>query len=398
MKKSFSILMALIMAIFLVETVFAQDVVRIGCSTSQTGKLAYEGKASKDGNDFYVAMVNRKGGLNIGGKKYKVDVKYYDDESDINTTTKLVEKLITEDKIDFIYGPYGSGPGFAASAITEKYKKIIMAMSSSRELYERGFKYLFTCVTPAELYLKSAVSCLSQQNPKPKTLALLWKNDLANKSIGDPIPESCKENGIEVVYNEKFAPGASDFSAELSMIKAKNPDIIVFLSQSEQFILGTKQMKDLKVNPKAIVTGIGIAEPYLVKALGKDAEYLSGSTLWVPTMRYRDDVFGDSQDFSREFKKMFAYDPSYHAATNAASCQALGIAMEKAGSLDVEKVRNAMATLDVNTFYGRIRFDEKGRITGRMPPMGQILNGKFTIVYPPELADAKMVWPKPAWQ
>jgi branched-chain amino acid transport system substrate-binding protein len=398
MKKLFSILIVFTIAILLVGTVFAQDVVRIGCSTSLTGKLAYEGKASKDGNDFYVAMVNRKGGLNIGGKKYKIDVKYYDDESDINTTTKLVEKLITEDKIDFIYGPYGSGPGFAASAITEKYKKIIMAMSSSRELYERGFKYLFTCVTPAELYFKSVIYCLSQQNPRPKTLALLFKNDLFNKSAADAIPGYCKENGIEIVYNEKFSPGASDFSTELSVIKAKNPDIIVFLSQAEQFILGAKQMKDLKVNPKAIVTGVAVAEPHLVKALGKDAEYLSGPTLWDPTMKYRDDLFGDSQDYSKEFKKMFGYEPSYHAATNSSSCQALGIAMEKAGSLDVERVRNAMVTLDANTFYGRIRFDEKGRITGRTAPLGQILNGKFTIVYPPEIAVAKTVWPKPAWQ
>jgi branched-chain amino acid transport system substrate-binding protein len=364
-----------------------------------TGKLTYEGKATRDGYEFYKALINKKGGLNIGGKRYKVDIKYYDDESEVQTCTKLVEKLITEDKIDFILGPYGSGPSFAASAITEKYKKVtILPLAATPEVYERGFKYIFGMIATAEMYYKDLFYLVTQQNPKPKTVAVLWKNDLANKGQADPIPQLCKDNGLALIYNEKFSAGASDFSAELTVIKSKNPDIFGFLSQLEQFIMGGKQIKDMKINAKLVFTGISAPQADLVKSLGKDAEYIVGPTHWYRTLKYKDSLFGDSPNFVKEFKQMFGYEPEYHSVAATAGIQTLGIALEKAGVLDVEKVRNALATMNVNTFWGSIQFDEKGKIKGRTMPVGQILNGQFTLVYPPELAEAKLVWPKPAWK
>ncbi len=398
MKKLCLILTGAVLGIFLVGTAFGQDVVRLGCSISLTGKLTYEGKAARDGYEFYKALINKKGGLNIGGKRYKVDIKYYDDESDVQTTTKLIEKLITEDKIDFILGPYGSGPSFAASAITEKYKKVtVIPLAATTEVYERGFKYMFGMIATSEIYFKDVFYLAAQQNPKPKTVAVLWKNDLSSKGLVAPIPQFCKDNGFDLIYNEKFAAGASDFSAELTVIKSKNPDIFVFLSQLEQFIMAVKQTKDMKINAKAIMNGIAVPQPDFVKSLGKDAEYMVGPTQWYRTFKYKDSLFGDSPNFVREYKQMFGYEPEYHSVAATAGIQTLGIALEKAGSLDVEKVRNALATMNVNTFWGPIQFDEKGKIKGRRMPVGQILKGQFTLVYPPELAEAKLVWPKPAW-
>jgi branched-chain amino acid transport system substrate-binding protein len=118
MWKFLEILAGVALAILLTQSraALAQDEVRLGCSISLTGKLTYEGKATRGGYEFYKALVNRRGGLNIGGRRYRVSIKYYDDESNVQTSTKLVEKLIAEDKVDFILGPYGSGPSFATSA------------------------------------------------------------------------------------------------------------------------------------------------------------------------------------------------------------------------------------------------------------------------------------------
>ncbi len=95
---------------------------------------------------------------------------------------------------------------------------------------------------------------------------------------------------------------------------------------------------------------------------------------------------------------MFNYDPEYHNVGSSAGIQTLGIAIEKAGSLDVEKVRNTLATMNVKTFWGNVSFDAKGKIKGRSMPVGQVLKGTFTLVYPPDLAQGKLVYPKPAWK
>lgn len=397
MKKLFPILIVIFLLIIWGKA-FGQDVVRFGCAVSLTGKLNHEGQLTKDGYEFYKALINKKGGLNIGGKKYKIDIKYYDDESNVQTGTKLIEKLITEDKIDFLIGPYGSGPSFATSAITEKYKKVMMlTMASSLEIFSRGFKYMFSVLATTDMYYKDILSFVAQQSPKPKVVAVLWKNDLANKSMSDPIPQYCKDNGLDLVYNEKFAAGASDFSAELTVIKAKNPDIFLFLSQLEQFVMAVKQSKDMRFNAKMISSGIAVPQPDLIKTLGKDAEYLVGPVQWYRTFKYKDDLFGDSPNYVKEFKQIYGYEPEYHNVGSSAGVQILGIAIEKAGTLDVEKVRNTLATTNLNTFWGPIQYDERGLLKGRQMPVGQIINGKFTAIYPPELAETKFVWPKPTW-
>lgn len=399
MKKTACFLAVLMAVVLSAGAVLAEDVVRFGCSISLTGKLAHEGKLTRDGYEFYKALINKKGGLSIGGKKYKVDIKYYDDESNVQTATKLVEKLITEDKIDLLLGPYGSGPSFATSAIAEKYKRVMMLpMAASPEVFERGFKYIFGMLATTDVYLKDILVLAAKQNPAPKTVAILWKNDLANKGLADPIPRISKELGFTVVYNEKFAAGATDFSSELSVVKSKNPDIFLFLSQLDQFILAVKQMKDNRINAKLIMNGIAVPQPGLTKTLGKDAEYLVGPTHWYRTFAYKDNLFGNSANYAKEFKKMFGYDPEYHNVGSSAGIQALGIALEKAGATDIEKIRNTLSTMNVKTFWGNVSFDGKGKIKGRSMPVGQILKGSFVIVSPDDLAQDKFVYPKPAWQ
>jgi branched-chain amino acid transport system substrate-binding protein len=155
----------------------ADNVIKFGCAISLSGVFAHEGKLQKDGLDLWVETVNRTGGINVGKEKYKVEVVYYDDKSDTMTSTKLVEKLITDDKIKFIFGPFGSGATFATGAIAEKYKVIMIApMGSSPEIYERGYKYLFGVVRTMDLSYENEAEFLSQLEPRPKTLAIIAQN------------------------------------------------------------------------------------------------------------------------------------------------------------------------------------------------------------------------------
>lgn len=401
MKKWFSVAAVLVfsMSIVFAGGARAENLVRIGCSISLTGTLANEGRLARDGYEFYKTLINKKGGLSIGGKKYKVDIKYYDDESNVQTSTKLIEKLITEDKIDFILGPYGSGPSFATSAIAEKYKKVMMLpMAASTSIFERGFKYIFGTLATTDMYFLDVVPMAAKLNPKPKTVAVLWKNDLANKSLADPLPRLCKESGLQLIYNEKLTAAASDFSSELTVVKSKNPDIFFLLTQLDQFVIAVKQMKDIKFRPKMLVNGIAPPQPGFVAALKKDGEYAVAPAYWDKTSKYKDGLFGDSRKYVADFKKAFGYDPGYHNAGASAGVQVLGIALEKAGSLDTEKVRSALVAMNVDTFWGNIQFDGTGKIKENKMFVGQVQNGVFTPVYPAVKGGAKIVYPTPAWQ
>jgi len=381
-----------------VDSYSQENVITIGCAISLSGPLVKEGKLTKDGYDLWVKLVNDRGGLNVGGKKYKVAIKYYDDESNVQTSTKLIEKLITEDKLGLLLGPYGSGPSFAASAISEKYKKVmVIPMAASPDIYERGFKYIFGVLATTDEYMVDIIRLAGKQNPKPKAVAMLWKNDLANKSLAKPIPDLCKEIGAELVYNEKFAPDATDFASELAVIKGKNPDILIFFSQLPQFIMAMKQIKEMKIDAKMITNGIAVPQPDFVKSLGKDAEYVVGPSNWEPSSKYGDDLFKDSLDYVKKFQEMHGYVPDYHAAGGTAGVLILGKAIEKAGSTDPEKVREALANFNETTFWGPIKFDNTGKITGRGMVVGQIQGGKFVPVYPEPLAEGKLIWPAPPW-
>jgi branched-chain amino acid transport system substrate-binding protein len=393
-------LLFLFVTLPLATEIYSQEnVITIGCSISLSGKLVKEGKLTKDGYDLWVKLVNERGGLNVGGKRYNVKIKYYDDESNVQTSTKLVEKLITEDKLGLLLGPYGSGPSFATSAISEKYRKVmVIPMAASSDVYERGFKYMFGVLATTDEYMVDIIRLAGKQDPKPKAVAMLWKNDLANKSLAEPIPALCKEIGAELVYNEKFSPEATDFASELAGIKAKKPDILIFFSQLPQFIMAMKQIKEMKIDAKMVTNGIAVPQPDFVKSLGKDAEYAVGPSHWEPNSRYGDDLFKDSPDYVKKFQEMHGYIPDYHASGGTAGVQILGKAIEKAGSTDPEKVREALANFNETTFWGPIKFDKTGKITGRSMVVGQIQGGEFVPVYPEAVAAGKLIWPAPAWE
>lgn len=203
--------------------------------------------------------------------------------------------------------------------------------------------------------------------------------------------------GRETIMRKVFTAAASDFSSELTVVKSKNPDIFFLLTQLDQFVIAVKQMKDIKFRPKMLVNGIA-PPPGFVAALKKDGEYAVAPAYWDKTSKFKDGLFGDSRKYVAEFKKVFGYDPGYHNAGASAGVQVLGIALEKAGSLDVEKVRSALVAMNVNTFWGNIQFDGTGKIKENKMFVGQVQQGVFTPVYPAGAGVGEIVYPSPAWQ
>lgn len=372
----------------------------IGAALPLTGGVAQEGKFQQDGYELWKETVNAKGGIDVGGTKYKVDFKYYDYKSDTSTAVRLVEKLITEDKAQFIFGPFGSGATLATAAITEKYQVPMCSPSASSEaVYEKGYQYLFGILVPNSVVGNQSLDLVGSANPKPKTMAIISRNDLFPKAVADAMKAAAKTHGIEVVYHEEYPIDATDLSAPLLGAKATNPDILVGTGYVNDLILMTKQAKEQRVNPKVFLQTAGPAYPTFTDALKQDANYVVTPTWWAPEATYNDQgkLFGSAGDYAKQFAAKFNYPADYISAASSACGAVLQAAVEKAGSVDPKKVRDALAGTEVQTFYGPIKFNPQGQNVGTGVIMLQIQDQKLVAIAPKEAATGALKYPTPEW-
>ncbi len=382
--------------------VFAEDVVKIGVAVSMTGKLAYEGTQVKMGYQVWEKLVNENGGIKAGDKKYKVQMIYLDDESDPVRGAKLTEKLITEDKVQFLMGPYSSAITFATSAIGEKYNIITIAPEANApKIYDRGYKNVFS-ILPNAIYLMDPIAEVAKKvTPKPQTAAIISANDLFPLSCAEGFRASLEKAGIKVVLFEKYPAGATDISSLLTKVKAVNADILGMSGYTADALMLMRQSKELKLNPKMYAISVGVMVEGFIKELGADAEYAIEGEWWIPTMKLKDPVFGTTEDYVKACRAMFGetYKPGYHAASASAAGSLLQLAVEKAGSIETDKVREALRGMDLqlSTWPG-IKFDEKGQNIKTIHPAIQIQKGKFVTVYPEESKQNDVVYPAPAWE
>ncbi len=376
----------------------AAQTIKLGAAVALTGAVSKEGKLLKDGYDIWLEHVNRKGGIVVGGKPHRVEIVYYDDESNAQTGAKLTEKLITEDRVQFLLGPFSSPITMQTSVIGEKYRVItIAALANSDAIYQRGFKYVFSILPPATRYMNLLLEMGTKLEPRPRTLAVLALNNPFGLLVARGTEEQARALGYEIVYSEKYPAQSTDLSAFLTQVKARNPDAVIASSFFQEALLITKQAKELRLCPRMLAFTVGPALPDFAKSLGKDAEYIYGSEWWLPNMGWRGPEFGSSRDYAKLVQARLGYEPGYHTAAGTASGLLLQLAIEKANSLDTEAVRRALLGMDVETFWGPIAWNDQGvNVKGASGPI-QIRNGRVTSIYPEHLREAAPVYPMPCW-
>ena len=376
----------------------AEKIIYLGAAVSETGRFSREGKDTRQGYLVWLDWVNNEyGGIKVGDERYKVEIVMYDDEGDPDTAARLVEKLINQDRVDFLLGPYSSFLTQSASAIAEKYGKIMIEGNGSAEtLFERGFQNLFAVLTPAVDYTRTALQLLADQGAK--TVVIAYEDTAFSTSVADGAQSWAAEYGLEVLGVETYPVNVADVSGIMSKFKELEPDIFVGGGHYNDALLFIRAAKELDFNPKAMVITVGPSNPKLIEEVGADAEYVIGPTQWEASMSYADDYFGTAAEYAARYEKMWGEPPTYQAAESTATALALHIAIEQAASLDTDAVRAALRSLDVVTFYGPINFDEKGRNAGK--PMGaiQIQDGAILVVAPSNAAIADLNYPAPPWK
>lgn len=370
----------------------AEKIVTIGAPLPLTGPLSPEGQKQVQGYDLWAEAANKAGGVKVGNERYQVKIVYNDYQSNTPRAVQLAEKLITEDKVNFLFSVFGSGATKAASGVSEKYGVPTMAAtSSSEEVYNQGYKYLFGTFTPNPTLTEPLSDIVKEKVPKVKKVAILARNDLFPLAIAQCMDASAKKRGFNVVFFEKYAIGTMDHASALTQIRGAQPEWIFATGYINDLILIRKQMGDLKVSAPVVTMIAGPAYKEWVDAAGPLAENVTSASWWHPAVRYKgQDVFGSTENYNKMFQAKYGFIPDYAQATASAVGAILQLAIEKAGTLDRKKVRDTLASMDVVTFWGQVRFGSNGQIDSLKPPVFQIQKGTQVVIYPPEIAQAKL--------
>ena len=379
------------------------DTIIFGAAVSFTGKYSTNGKHTKNGYDLAVKRINEKGGVTVGGKSYKIAVKYYDDESTPARGAQLAERLIKQDNIKFILGPYSSGMTKAMAPITEKYKiPMIEGNGASRSLFNKGYKYLFAVLSTSEQYLAESINLAAEQakkagkKPSSVKVAIAVENDPFSMDIRAGVVDDAKRWGMKVIIDDKLPKELTDMTATLTKVKALKPDVLVVSGHSKGAALAVRQTAQMKVDvPMLAITHCEAAD--VVGKFAGDADYTLCATQWAETMTYEDKYFGSAGDYYNDFKAEFGYAPPYQAAESTATVLTYVDALQRANSFDLDTVRDAIAATHIQTFYGWVKFDETGKNIAKPMVLRQIQDGKYIPVAPSKFAAGKVIYPRPKW-
>jgi branched-chain amino acid transport system substrate-binding protein len=365
------------------------NTVLIGGAISRTGRFAEPAGRQYNAVLMWVDEVNAGGGL-LG---HKIKLVMLDDKSDKQTSIKLYEKLITEDQVDLLLAPYSSGITDAVANVTERYHHPIVAYgAASRVIWERGRKYIFKIAALAEDYQRGAVHMAKDLGIK--RIAIIGEDSLFPRATRAGLEVWAKKLGMQVVVAENYATQKQgDYTALLQKIRAQRVEAIFSNSYFDDAAAQIRQLREMNYNVKMFASTVGPGLPRFAQELGPTAEYVLGFSQWEPKPKLG---YPGMQAFIDTYKGRFNETPNYHAGQAYASMQIFEAAVKHANTFDREKVRDALATIKVNTITGEWSVDETG-MNDKEGLTFQIQNGERVIVWPPDVAEAKAILPMPEW-
>ena len=380
------------------------DEIVLGAAISLTGKYATNGVHAQNGYEFAIQKIAEHGGMKIGDKCHNFRVIYYDDESKGDRGATLAERLINQDGVQYMLGPYSSGLTKAIAPVTEKYQiPMVEAEGASRSLFTQGYRYLFAVLSTSEQYLASAITLAAEKaegtgkSPSDVRVAIAVENDPFSLDIRAGVLEDAAKYGMQVVVDEKLPRDLSDMSAILTKVKLVKPDVLVVSGHSKGAATAVRQIEEQNVKtPMIAITHCEAAD--VVGNFGDAANDILCSTQWAETLSYSDPIFGTAAEYEQEFKAAYPEYAEktvpYQTAQASAAVYVFKDAFERAGSLDKDAVRDAIAETDLATFYGQIRFSEAGNNIAKPMVLRQIQDGKYNVVAPSEFASHQLNWPR----
>lgn len=393
-----------IITIFFVgsSAIWAKDPkeIRIGILTPLTGAISALGINAKNGCEMAAAEINEAGGIKaLGGAKIKIING--DSEGKADTGMSVTERLIKQEGVVACLSGPQSGVTFATTQVTEKYQIPHMITGSiADEITARGFKYVFRIIpttTSCSLDELKLINSMRTKGMKIESMAFFYEDTLWGQ--GQVKVWKANKGDLKIAADLPYPNGTSDLSVTVSKLKAAKPDVVLCCNYVSDAILMMKTMFEMDFNCQAIIgTGAGLEDPLFFKNLGDLSENV------ITSCQYTEELNPFSKQAGEKYLKLFKQPIGGHSITAYAGIYIIADALNRAGSADPKKLRDALATTNLCSGPATkvmpvkcIKFDETGQFPYSIL-FAQWKKGKLTPISPAEFAITKAVWPMPTWK
>ena len=369
----------------------AQDApIRIGYAISRSGPMAGGAQVSQEPNYImWAEQVNAAGGLDVQGRKRKVELIGSDDRSEIETAVRTYEKLMTSDKVDLILPPWGSSMNFATAPLANRHGYPFIAPTAlSRKMIDMKMPYFFSMLQQPDQMMGALVDLLKAQGVK--SVAIVYMDDLFGLENFAALNAALKGTNIEVVERKSYPLGVKDLSPVLRAIKDRNPDAFIGITYPPDTILASKQSKEVGFNPKFFYASVGTAFQLYKNVLGENVDGVMGMGSWNAKTSAGAKAYFDAH--VARWKK----EPDRWASGHCwAGLEILQQSVAKVG-LNRKAIRDHIAATEFETIIGKVKF--KGSEISVPGSVSQWNGGDFEVVWPKSMATSKVVAPKPDWK
>lgn len=374
---------------------------RIGMTVSSTGTFALASQSGVRGVEVWVDDVNSRGGIEIDGKKRRVELVKRDDRSDKQMVTRVYEGLVSNEKVDMVFAPFGSTLTAAAATVTERLGKFLMIWSASSDpLYDQGFKYVVSGTQmPASLQLRLPMQHARQVGGKK--VAIIYSDEPFPTALATGGKAQAEESGLEVVLFERYPKGQKDFSTLLQKVRAAGADVFFPTSYEGDLISIARQMKQLNINFP--YTFMFYASTPQFQAIGKDGDYIFSNTNYDPAINWKVNAGLDREHFAKAYERLFPkaeFAPDFQTALAYGAGVVTEAIIQKAQSTDPARMKQAALDLSgkLTVMAGPYEINEHGKQLQMPFPVVQLQPGKGMVpLYPADVATGKPIYPIPAW-
>jgi branched-chain amino acid transport system substrate-binding protein len=364
-----------------------QSPIRVGMTVSLSGEYAVPGRTELEGVEMWVHDLGQRGAL-LGRP---VELVYYDDKSDPAVSARLYERLITQDKVDLLLGPYASDITMAASTVAEKHNFPMVATgAASGDIWSRGYKNIFGVDAEADHYMDLLIESAAAAGLK--TIALVYGDTDFPRQVAKGVRAQAALHDMRIVFDKEYSPETADYPALVKAMKVTRPDLVIGGTFLEDSMALVRASKAADFSPRAFAFTVGPALKDFVETLGKDANGIMGIVAWM-----RSGAIPMAMDFSYRYKEKYGHNASVQAALGYGAAQVLEAGVRLAGSLDKDAIRTQLGQMKFLSLLGRYEVDNTGKQIAKSTYVMQVQNGYRLLVLPKSMQESRVQYPFKPW-